>query len=417
VSDNGSGAEAIVSIGGGVTVMVVHEAGLPRFVRVLGLGGRLLTEAIGRELQIPFDQAEALKRQSNQVPEQIAERARLAMQRPLSDVIEQIRGSLDYYRAQPSSPRLLRVTLTGGASLTPGLPEQLRDLIGIPVEPATPRDQLEIGDIGFPDDRVDTLDPYLPTPAGLALGGLASGRRINLVGGEGDAAKARQRAIAIGAVIAVLLLVALGGIWWIRKSALNTEQDRLAQTKSEVAQLEVEKASLSDAEQAQAELEELKGEAETVLAQDVSWPRMLQEISRTIPNDTWLTSFQGTLTPPVNGSSGAGTIPLTPSGGSTPPSTTLGPDASAGGAPETAATPIGTVTFSVVGLDFRSVSAWIQRLGTQVPSFSDLWVPSASRGASTADASGRSFVDFSSNATITSEAQSDRLEKLQRGVK
>ena len=39
VSDNGAGAEAIVSIGGGVTVMVAHEAGLPRFVRVLGRVG------------------------------------------------------------------------------------------------------------------------------------------------------------------------------------------------------------------------------------------------------------------------------------------------------------------------------------------------------------------------------------------
>ena len=66
------GAEAIVSIGGGVTVMVVHETGLPRFVRVLGLGGRLLTDAIARDLEIPFDQAEALKRQTDQAPEQIA---------------------------------------------------------------------------------------------------------------------------------------------------------------------------------------------------------------------------------------------------------------------------------------------------------------------------------------------------------
>ncbi len=419
VADNGSGAEAIVSIGGGVTVMVVHEAGLPRFVRVLGLGGRLLTEAIGRELQIPFDQAEALKRQSNQVPEQIAERARAAMQRPLSDVIEQIRGSLDYYRAQAGSPRLLRVTLTGGASLTPGLPEQLRDLIGIPVEPATPRDQLEIGDIGFPTDRVDTLDPYLPTPAGLALGGLATGRRINLVGGEGDALKARQKMIAVGAVIAVLLLIALGGIWWIRKSALDTEKDRLAQTKSEIAQLEVEKGSLSDAEQAQTELEALKGEAEEVLAQDVSWPRMLQEISRTIPNDTWLTAFQGSLTGADAASPGGGTSTLTPSVGNTPPSSTLepGPSGAGGTGSDTAATPIGSVTFSVTGLDFRSVAAWIQRLGTQVPSFADLWVPSASRGAATTDSSGRNFVTFSSDATITSAAHSDRLEKLQRDVK
>ncbi len=31
-----------------------------------------------------------------------------------------------------------------------------------------------------------------------------------------------------------------------------------------------------------------------MLATDISWSRMLQEIARTIPNDTWLTAFQGT---------------------------------------------------------------------------------------------------------------------------
>ena len=102
VSDNGSGAEAIVSIGGGVTVVVVHEAGLPRFVRVLGLAGRSVTDAIARDLAIPVDQAEALKRQTGQVPDEVAERARGAMARPVSDLVEQIRGSLDYYRGNPA---------------------------------------------------------------------------------------------------------------------------------------------------------------------------------------------------------------------------------------------------------------------------------------------------------------------------
>ena len=129
---------------------------------MLGLGGRLLTDAIARDLEIPYDQAEALKRQTAQAPHDVAERAQAAMARPLADLVEQIRGSLDYYRAQPGAPRLLRITLTGGASLTPGLAEQLRDLVGLAVEPATPRDHFEIGDIGFPDDRVDNLDPYLP---------------------------------------------------------------------------------------------------------------------------------------------------------------------------------------------------------------------------------------------------------------
>ena len=115
------------------------------------------------------------------------------MARPLADLVEQIRGSLDYYRGQPGAPRLLRVTLTGGGVAHARARRAARDLVGLPVEPATPRDQLAIGDIGFPTTAVADLDPYLPTPAGLALGGLATGRRINLVGGEGRARRPAAR--------------------------------------------------------------------------------------------------------------------------------------------------------------------------------------------------------------------------------
>ena len=61
--DEGVSAEGIVSFGGGVTAIAVHEGGIPRFVRVLGSGGRELTDAISAELNIPTETAEALKRQ------------------------------------------------------------------------------------------------------------------------------------------------------------------------------------------------------------------------------------------------------------------------------------------------------------------------------------------------------------------
>jgi type IV pilus assembly protein PilM len=424
VSENGAGAEAIVSVGGGVTVMVVHEAGLPRFVRVLGLGGRLLTDAVARDLEIPYEQAEALKRQTAQAPADVAQRAQAAMARPLADIVEQIRGSLDYYRAQPGVPRLLRVTLTGGASMTPGFAEQLRDLVGLAVEPATPREHFEIGDIGFPDDRVETLDPYLPAPAGLALGGLATGRRINLYGGEGDAARNQRRALAIAAVVGVLLLIALIGLYWVRKSALDTEKDRLSEAKAETARLNLEKQSLSEAGQTQAELETLQGQAETVLASDISWARMLQEVSRTIPTDTWLTAFQGSSSGAGGTSSTTpGAVPSTGTATTAPTTTptTIAGGTGASGTSGSTTTPVaptpsvgGTATFTAVGLDFRSVSSWLQRIGTQIPSFSDVWVSTASRGGG-GDTGGGGFVNFSSTATITAAAKSDRLEKLQAG--
>ncbi len=281
---------------------------------------------------------------------------------------------------------------------------------------------------------MEDLDPYLPTPAGLALGGLATGRRINLVGGEGLAAAARQKMILIAAVVGVLLLLALGGIWWIRKSALDTEKDRLSQAQTQIASLTKEKASLSDAETTQNEVDQLQGQVETVLATDISWARMLQEIARTIPNDTWLTAFQGTSAN-APGSSGSGTSTLTPTptttpttaaGASSTSSTTTTTSSSGSGdtsgtlapvAPPAPTTAGGTATFSVVGLDFRSVAAWIQRIGTQIPSFSDLWVPNASRGGQTSAGSGRDFVNFSSTANITAAARSDRLAKAKRAAK
>ncbi len=433
VSDNGNGAEAIVSIGGGVTVVVVHEAGLPRFVRVLGLAGRSVTDAISRDLEIPFESAEALKRQTGQVPDEVADRARVAMARPISDLVEQVRGSLDYYRGQPGATRLLQVTLTGGGSLLPEIAPQLRDLVGLPVEPAMPREQLSIGDIGFPADRIEDIDPYLPTPTGLALGGLATGRRINLVGPEGRAAGDRRRALMIAAVVAALLIVGLGAIWLVRKSALDSERDRLRQAQQQNAQLENEKQSLSAAEDAQTQIDLLRSQVESQLTTDISWARMLQEIARTIPNDTWLTAFQGTSSAASTSSSGsskfgsfAGQSPAG-STGSSGSATTTTTGATAGGTTPTTATTApstsgpaaaGTVSFTVVGLDFPSVSAWLQRIGTQIPSFSDLWVASANRGgASDASTSGRDFVNFTSTAGITSAARSDRLERAQKGTR
>ena len=61
-SSDAFGAEAIVSFGGGVTAIAVHEGGVPRFVRVLSKGGRELTDAIAHDLEVPVETAEALKR-------------------------------------------------------------------------------------------------------------------------------------------------------------------------------------------------------------------------------------------------------------------------------------------------------------------------------------------------------------------
>jgi Tfp pilus assembly protein PilN len=152
-----------------------------------------------------------------------------------------------------------------------------------------------------------------------------------------------------------------------------------------------------------------RAQVQAVLANDVSWARMLQELSRTIPQDVWLTAFDGAVTAP-------GTAAPAPSAPASTTSTTSGDDdetTTTTSATNTTQAPVanaglGTVSFTANGLDYSSVSAWLQRI-SEMPSFSRLFVPNAALvpGAT------RDIVQFNSTASLTEEARSDRLSQFE----
>jgi type IV pilus assembly protein PilM len=418
VSDNGEGSEAIVDVGAGLTVVVVHELGLPRFVRILSGGGARVTAALAEGLGIEAEQAEALKRQLDAAPAETAARARAVMAAAVDELAEAVRSSLDYARTQPEAPRILRIVLTGGGSLTPGLAARITELVGLPVEPARPRETLAVGELGFPEEVIPGLDVFLGVPAGLALGGRLTGKRINLVGGAPVGA-GLPRGLLVGvAVGGAVLVLALGGLWAQKRAQLSDERSRLRAAEETNARLERRAAELADAQTRQREIESLRGQVDQLLATDVSWARMLQEIARTIPNDVWLTAFQGSVQAGVTGAPGA---PSPGTGTTTTTAPTAAGTGTAVGAPDPLAgvTPLpsvgGTVTFSASGLSFEAVAAWLQRIG-EIPSFANLWVSSATRARSGGDGAvlTREVVTFSSNADLTVAATSDRRDRWAR---
>jgi type IV pilus assembly protein PilM len=403
VSDNGAGAEGIVSFGGGVTCVVVHENGLPRFVRVLGTGGRELTDAVAAGLELPFETAESVKRQVGNVSDDVVARARTSLERPLASMLDEVRSSLDYYRNQPGAARLLRVVATGGGALLPGMVDRLSTLVGLPVQMAEPRSMLTVGDIGFDDNELPRLDPYLPAAVGLALPPGPIGVAIDLLPRESHAASPKTRGIAIGAAAAAALVVLLAIPTVARQHSISHQHHVLAAAQLKNQSLQLQIGDLQSAQAKQEQLESLQAQITGLLTADVSWSRILQDIARTIPNDVWLTSFQGTVTPPVV--SAPTPTPTTVPGEET--TTTV-----AGTTPTT--TPAvtsalsGTVSFSAVGLDYPSVAAWIKMI-SELPSFSDLWVPSATE----ATIGTQPVVNFTSTATLTPQAQSDRLQRYE----
>ncbi len=166
-------AEAIVDVGSNVTNIVVHEGGVPRFVRILLMGGADITEAVAERMGIPTDQAEAVKQAAGMSPEPLGleEHPSIrAIEQTGGSLVEEVRGSLDYYLSQPGSVRLGRLVLSGGGSRLSGLAERLSAATRLPVDLAQPMSVLKIGNTGLTAEQLEYVEPMVTVPVGLAMG-------------------------------------------------------------------------------------------------------------------------------------------------------------------------------------------------------------------------------------------------------
>jgi type IV pilus assembly protein PilM len=167
-------AEALIDIGGKVTNIVVHQNGVPRFVRVLLMGGDNVTEAVAERMGVPLEQAEGVKQQTALgstpgVPSSEHPAARI-VETTGHAFVEEIRGSLDYYLAQPASVPLRRVVVSGGGARLGGLMQRLALATRLPVEPASPLSSLRVGKTGLSTEQLSFVEPLVTVPVGLAMG-------------------------------------------------------------------------------------------------------------------------------------------------------------------------------------------------------------------------------------------------------
>ena len=166
--------EAVVDIGADLTNIIVHENGIPRFVRILLSGGRQVTHALVNDLGMSLIDAEQTKREVGLAEETgpMAPAIRI-MGRAALELIEEIRGSLDYYSATSTNGSVTRVVLSGGGARLHGFPERLADRLRVPVEVGSTLSGLSVGGTGLSPAQLNYVDPIAAVPVGLALGGVS----------------------------------------------------------------------------------------------------------------------------------------------------------------------------------------------------------------------------------------------------
>lgn len=170
VIDAGEG-ELLVDVGHGVTNLVVHDNGVPRFVRILLMGGGAITDGLSNALGLPAEEAEHTKLTLGWQDAFDDEAGRLIAERA-DHLVEEIRGSIDFYASQEDSVPVQRVVLSGGAGQLHGLAERLGLTLGIPVERGHPMQEVRIGKVDMEPERLVESEPYLAVAIGLAQGEL-----------------------------------------------------------------------------------------------------------------------------------------------------------------------------------------------------------------------------------------------------
>ena len=138
------------------------------FTRDISMGGNSYTEAVQKELNLPFDQAEQLKK-GQPIDGVTFEEVKPVLQTMTENVLLEIQKTFDFFKATASSDRIDRVVLSGGASRVDGFAEALRERFGTTVESFDPFRKITFEAEKFGVEDPDTAIPTAAVAVGLAL--------------------------------------------------------------------------------------------------------------------------------------------------------------------------------------------------------------------------------------------------------
>ncbi|HEX9774944.1 MAG TPA: type IV pilus assembly protein PilM [Actinomycetota bacterium] len=165
-------ARAVVDVGAGVTTVVVHVDGTPRFLRILTAGGGDVTAALVADLGMGAEDAEAQKIHLGlgAEGESVDPGAATVIEQRARAFIDDVRRSIEYFQSQPGGSKVAHVTVVGGGSRMRRLPERLATALRIPVEEGNALARVKVAaELGLTDEQLDQVS---------AVGGVAIGSAL-----------------------------------------------------------------------------------------------------------------------------------------------------------------------------------------------------------------------------------------------
>ena len=145
-----------------------------KFTRDILVGGSDITKAIAKSLNISFDEAEKLKRDtkivlSPETGEEKKNESEKIIVKILNQVTKEVRKSLSYYKTQSQKVKYNKMILSGGCANIDNIKDLLSEQFEIPVIIGNPLEDIKIDERVFDIKRMKKLKDTLATVIGLAM--------------------------------------------------------------------------------------------------------------------------------------------------------------------------------------------------------------------------------------------------------
>jgi type IV pilus assembly protein PilM len=358
--------EVIVSVGAGLTSVVVECDGVPQLVRTTPGGGGAITEALAARLSVRYEEAEAIKRMASPLTAEGAVATAL-IDEQLGELVREIVGSVDYFVAQTPEVDIRRIILTGSGSLVPGLRERIRAESQLEVVPADALRNVALGKTRLTPEQLVAASTTLAGPIGLALAPDSDpASRLTALLPESYVRRlGNRREAKVTAVALAALLLLLMGIWVHRASSVRNAHADVSRTSRLVDSLTTKDVLYGRYAAENSDLQRRTKVVSAALADDVDTAGLLDQVSAHLPSDVWLRSVS--LTMPTAKSAGS-------------------------------------ASFTLGGIDGNSPAHWLEQMRSMTSVFGQVYVS----GISTTAGPHHSEVTFSSTATLAPGVISSR---------
>jgi type IV pilus assembly protein PilM len=158
---------ALLNLGASVMNINIVKGTTPLFTRDVSVGGNQYTDALQKELDLSFDDAESLKL-GHRVGT-VSEDAKTPILQQVTELIVlEIQKTFDFFRASASGEHIERIYMAGGSSQIPGLIEELQREFSLPVETLNPFLRID-PPVDASADLLEQHAPQLSVAVGLAL--------------------------------------------------------------------------------------------------------------------------------------------------------------------------------------------------------------------------------------------------------